>query len=181
MAATRVKTKGLMVLPSLPPFVPTVSLLQDGVSTPPAALRDLPGVARVQQLLEVALAARADGGPDLLRHLLVVDRAVDVAEDADRDGADRRPGQPRQRERKARLGVVRVVDDEAALGRVSDLGRSIGPLTHALRRFLGAERDRLPVLEIDPVRLDLAHEVEGSVVVDVAVLEDLDERRAAVL
>ena len=32
------------------------------------------------------------------------------------------------------------------------------------------------MLEVDPVRLVLAHEVERAVVVDVAVLEDLDER-----
>ena len=38
---------------------------------------------------------------------------------------------------------------------------------------------RLAVLQVEPVLLVVADEVERAVVVDVAVLEDLDERRAA--
>src|SRR6266567_5086181 len=52
----------------------------------PVGSADLPGVARVQELLEVA-AALLDGATlDLLGHQLVVDRPVHVAEHADRGG-----------------------------------------------------------------------------------------------
>src|SRR2546421_445073 len=50
---------------------------------------------------------------------------------------------------------------------------------HRLLRALLTEPDRRPVLQVDPVRLVVPDEVERAVVVDVAVLEDLDERRAA--
>ena len=62
---------------------------------------------------------------------------------------------------------------------VNDARRPVRVLHDALLP-LGAEADRRAALQVDPVPLLLAHEVEGVVVVDVAVLEDLDESRAAV-
>ena len=53
-------------------------------------------------------------------------------------------------------------------------------LPHALL-VIRSEQHRPPVLQIDPVRLVLAHEVERIVVEDVAVLEDLQECRALVM
>src|SRR5207244_6154732 len=60
---------------------------------------------------------------------------------------------------------------------VDDLGRRIGKEADAAFTF-GAEADRLALLERDPVLLLLAHGVEGAVVVDVAILVDLDEGRS---
>src|SRR5207245_1991057 len=61
------------------------------------------------------------------------------------------------------------------------LDRAVASLAEAVLRALLAPADRLAVLEVDPVLLLLAHEVERVVVEDVAVLEDLDERAAAML
>src|SRR5207302_1643310 len=61
---------------------------------------------------------------------------------------------------------------------LDDLDAPVGPLPHALLLLL-AEADRRAVLEVDAIRLVLADEIECTVVVDVAVLEDLDERTAA--
>ena len=117
----------------------------------------------------------------LLRHQVVVYGSVDVSEDPDRSGVRSGLSQTTERERRARLGVMRVVYKELRLiGHVDDLDAAVRTLPDALLIFL-TEANRLPVLEVDPVRLVLADEVERAVVVDVAVLEDLDERRALVL
>ena len=82
--------------------------------------------------------------------------------------------------------MLRVVDNERVLPHVrdvDDLERAVGAL-HRATLVLLAEADRLAGLEHDHVvlaRLLLAHGVEGAVVEDVAVLVDLDERRALVL
>src|SRR3954452_24842327 len=143
--------------------------------------RDVPGVARVEQRLEISGALLLHRGGELGVHAFVVARAIDVAEDADRRGADRVLREPREREREVRLVGVRRVHEQrvlADLRDLDDLERAVRPADDALL-VLGAEADRLAGLQVDPVRLVLAHLVEGAVVEDVAVLEDLDERRAA--
>ena len=76
--------------------------------------------------------------------------------------------------------MVRVVHQQLRLvPHLDDLDATVTALTHAFRALL-VEADRLAMLEVDPVRLVLAHEVERAVVVDVAVLEDLHERAALV-
>src|SRR5947208_13303019 len=100
-----------------------------------AGLRDLPGIPSVQERLEVALAARALGSLELLRHQLVVDRALHVPEDADRRRADRRPRQPRQRERQGGLRMLGVVHQETARPGVNDLDRAVSALAHPARRL----------------------------------------------
>ena len=90
-----------------------------------------------------------------------------------------RQRQPAEREREARLRVVLVVDEQRVLPHMRPPRRSRPsrrPDADAARAF-GAEAHGLAVSKIDAVLLGLAHGVEGAVVVDVAVLEDLDERR----
>ena len=70
-----------------------------------------------------------------------------------------------------RLGRVRVVHQQARLRRRHDLRRPVRQQPHALV----APHDRLAVPQVEPVLLLLADEVERVVVVDVAVLVDLDE------
>ena len=94
---------------------------------------------------------------ELLGHQLVVDRALDVAEDADRRRAVRRVREPRQREREARRLVVLVVDEQRR-PRLAPSTSSHEPsarMPHAALA-LRAEADRLAVLEADPVLLLLA-------------------------
>ena len=77
--------------------------------------------------------------------------------------------------------MVLVVDEQRLLPHVrhrDDLGRAVLPDAHAALA-VGAEARRLAVLQVDAVLLGLAHGVERAVVVDVAVLEDLDEGRPA--
>ena len=66
--------------------------------------------------------------------------------------------------------------EQASRSSVDDLGRPVPSLAHTAV----AEDDWLAVPQVDAVLLLLPDEVEGAVVVDVAVLEDLDERRTAV-
>ncbi len=132
-----------------------------------------------------ASEAPAWAGGQLLLAAGAVDGALDVAQDADRGRPDGRFGEPRQRGRVARVGAVGVVDDERVLAHLGDLGdreAAVGGADHAAL-VLGAEADRLAVLEADLVRRAAlaAHGVEGAVVEDVAVLVDLDEGRALVL
>ena len=71
------------------------------------------------------------------------------------------------------------MDEQLRLVRhVNELDAAVRPLPDAPFILL-TEPNRLPVLEVDPVRLVLADEVEGAIVVDVAVLKDLDERAPA--
>src|SRR5436190_19126512 len=135
---------------------------------------DRPGVAGAEQCREITLALRACS-LELLRHELVVDGPLDVAQDADRRRPDGPLSEPCQGERGARLRVMRVVHEQLRLVRhVDDFDATVDPLPHALLPLL-AKADRLPVLQVDSVRLVVADEVERAVVVDVAVLEDLDE------
>ena len=70
-----------------------------------------------------------------------------------------------------RLLRVRVVGSAAGSVATTTSGEPSGSNPDALV----APHDRLAVLQVEPVLLLLAHEVEGAVVVDVAVLVDLDE------
>ena len=69
---------------------------------------DRPGVAGAEQAREVAFALLSCG-IELLCHELVVDRALDVPENADRGRTRRATREPAERERRARLGMVCVV------------------------------------------------------------------------
>src|SRR5437588_11121317 len=117
-----------------------------------------PGIAGPKQPLELA------GLPflrlsDLSGHQLVIDPALHVPEDAYRRRAARFARQPAQREREARLHVARVVDYQLRLvPHLHDLNGAVRALPHALLAVL-AEADRLAVLQVDPVRLVVAHEV----------------------
>ena len=134
----------------------------------------------MEKRFEVALAVLLTRCLELLAHQVVVDRLLDGAKDAERHGAVRLPGDARQGEGEARLAVVRVVDEQRALprlGDVDDASRPVRVLDEAALT-VGTESNRLSTLEVDPLRLVLAN-LECAVVVDVAVLEDLDERRTA--
>jgi hypothetical protein len=77
--------------------------------------------------------------------------------------------------------MVLVVDEQRALphlDHVDDLGGAVLANSHAARS-VGTEPHGLAVPEVDATLLGLTHGVERTVVVDVAVLEDLDERGAA--
>jgi hypothetical protein len=115
---------------------------------------------------------------ELVGHLLVVDRARDVAEHPERRRTHRAEREPRHRERDRRLGMVRVPYERVSVA-VEYLDR---PVLAQPDRALAVlpEPHGLAVLEVDPVRLVVAHGLERIVVVDVAVLEDLDERGALV-
>src|SRR6478736_1534659 len=72
------------------------------------------------------------------------------------------------------------VPDEGVAVTVEDLGRAVVSQPHP-SLSVRPEPDRLAVLEVDPVFLVLADEVERTVIEDVAVLEDLDEGAPLVL
>ena len=111
--------------------------------------------------------------------------AVDDAEHAERRRRVVVVRQPGQRERQARVVAVGVVHEDRVLADVGDLDDAqltVGAHDDTLVA-VGAEADRLTVLEVDHHLLaDLAagDVVERAVVEHVAVLEDLDERRALV-
>ena len=146
-------------------------------------LADRPGLAAVQQRREIALAALLGRRRDLLGHQLVVDRAAHVAEDADRRAAVRllRHARERERERRPTRAARR------ARARPSSLApqTSIEPSLRCRSAFSRSAPQRIgsPSRSDDPVHafLVVAHEVERVVVEDRAVLEDLDERAAAML
>src|SRR4051794_17506297 len=108
-------------------------------------LRNLPGIARPDQRSQIPRATLLGCALKLRCHQLVVARAVDVPEHADRGCAVRVLRYARQGERLRWVRGMRVMHQPG--------------LPH-----------RLALLEVDPVFLLLAHEVEGSVVEDVAVL-----------
>ena len=77
--------------------------------------------------------------------------------------------------------MVLVVNEQRLLPYVrdrDDLGRAVFTDAHAALA-VGTEARRLAVLQVDAILLGLTHRVEGTVVVDIAVLEDLDEGSAA--
>ena len=74
----------------------------------------------MEQLAEVAFALLLTRARELLVQQAVVDRPLDVAEDADRRRAVRGVREPGQRVReRGRLGML-VVDEELVLGRAVD-------------------------------------------------------------
>ena len=90
--------------------------------------RDGPGVAGVEERLEVALAPLLARRLELLAHEVVVDRLLEGAEDSERHGAVRLPGDPRQGEGEARLAVVRVVDEQRVLPDLGDVDDASRPV-----------------------------------------------------
>ena len=87
--------------------------------------RDGPGVAAADERGEpVAGLAGCGvaGGGDLAAGAVVVRRPLDLAEDPDRRLVEvAGVGEPRDRERRGRVGVVRVVDQDRVLADVGDL------------------------------------------------------------
>ena len=116
------------------------------------------------------------GRAHLLVDEILVDGPRDRAEDAERDGARRLPRQPGEREGETGVVAARIVAEEPSDRGVDDLERPVGPHADALL----APADLLARAEVEAVVLLVADDVERAVVVDVAVLEDLDERGAAV-
>src|SRR6185436_3863480 len=148
-------------------------------------LLDGPGLAAREGRGKIALAGRRDCGDDLLLDQLVVRRPRDRPQDAD---GYREIGPEHPREHECEVWLLRglVVDEEirladAVLADRHDF-RMETPQPDPLVTVL-AEDHRLAVLQHEhPVLADLAvREVPPRAVVeDVAVLEDLDERRAVV-
>src|SRR4029453_6865849 len=75
-------------------------------------LGDAPGVAGVEELVELAFAQFAPARLDLLRHQRVVDRPFDVAKNTERGRAVRRVSEPREGECERRVCVVLVVEEQ---------------------------------------------------------------------
>src|SRR3954452_19233780 len=155
-------------------------------SRPSVTSVDPPGVTARQQRGEVARACLGRRFLYLLVDLVVVGRALHRPEDADGCHAVVDVAQARQHERERRLLVRDVVDQQRALVAlvdVDDLEAAVAREPDTLLQ-VGPEPDRLALLEADDgavARLRLLQHVEGAVVEDVAVLQDLDERGAAML
>ena len=133
-----------------------------------------PHAASARKIALPALRARL---VDLPLKQVVVDGLLDVPEHADGGDARRGQRQAAEREGQAGLGVVLVVDEQCLLPHVrdgDDLRGAVVPDAHAALA-LHAEARGLAVLQVDAILLGFAHRVEGAVVVDVAVLKDLDE------
>src|SRR5205085_703371 len=88
-------------------------------------LRDDPGLAGVEERGEVALPLLLLGDLQLLRHQVVVNRALDVAEEADRRAAVRLLRHPRQRKRERRGLVARRMHEHAGVIRRARLDRAV--------------------------------------------------------
>src|SRR5215467_4694107 len=151
-------------------------------AAPRGGLRDLPGVSRDQELADVARPALRDGLLLLLEHEVLVHRRVYGAEHADGDREVRRE---EIGDELRRVDVLLVVDPEARLRHVLGADHLRRYALHDQRApIVGRpEQERLAVLEPELVlhlRLAVVDDVPGQIVVDVAVLEDLDERRALV-
>src|SRR5215831_17191843 len=149
---------------------------EGGRSPPPSS--NLPGISRGQQLRDVAWPSLGDGALLLLEHDLLVDGRLDVREYADghREVRGEEVG-----DELGRVDVLLVVDPEPPLGSLARLhhGGHDALHHHCLPVVGRAEEERLAVLEPELVlelRLLVVHDVPGEIVVDVAVLKDLQER-----
>ena len=80
-------------------------------------LGNRPGVVAAHEGLEISVAPLLDRLRDLLGHQIVVDRMLDVAEDTERGNTELVERQARQREGKARLRMVLVVDEALPVAR----------------------------------------------------------------
>src|SRR3990170_1049143 len=144
---------------------------------------DLPGLARHQELRDIARAALRYGLLLLLDHdLFVRGLALEVQERAQGDGIF---GRPELGEQHGGGTVGRVVDPARALRHVLDLDHlGLEAFQHEAAPVVGRpERDGFAVLQpalVEGLRVLVVDHVPREVVVDVAVLEDLDERRALV-
>src|SRR5215472_3784013 len=139
-----------------------------------------PGIAAAEQRLQVAGALLRLRVFELLVDRAVVGRTRDRVEDADR--RRQRSLEVAEHEREREVGLV--VNDEVALGyAVAKMHRLGAHPVHADAHVaILAEDERLAVLEhelmlgLEALVTDV---VEGAVVEDVAVLQNLDERGAA--
>ena len=142
-----------------------------------------PSIPRVEQRLQIPFAALGLGFGNLGIHLLVVNRPLDVAEHADRLGKFRIL-HAAQQIRQARLLHLLVVKHQVvfadSLAELHDFQlHAVHP--DALVAIL-AEDQRLAMLEFERMvgfGLAIGRPFEGAVVEHVAILIDLDERRAA--
>src|SRR5713226_2088026 len=149
----------------------------------PGGSGDLPGVSGGQELRDVAGAAVGDRLLLLLEHELLVDGRLDGREHADRD---REVGREEVRQELRRVHVLLVVDPERALGDLLRLHHLRHDAVHddGAPVVLRPEQQRLAVLQpelVPDLLLLVVEHVPGEVVVDVAVLEDLEERGAVVV
>src|SRR3990170_6973008 len=142
------------------------------------ALTYLPGLARHQELRDIARAALRYGLLLLLDHdLFVRGLALEIQEHAHWDGVF---GRPELGEQHGGGTVGRVVDPARALRHVLDLDHlGLETFQHEAAPVVGwPERDGLAVLQpalVEDLRVLVVHHVPREVIVDVAVLEDLDE------
>src|SRR5215510_639375 len=147
-------------------------------AAPRGGLRDLPGVSRGQELADVAGPALRDGLLLLLEHQVLVHRRLDGAEHAD---GNRKVRREEIGDELRRVDVLLVVNPEARLRHVLGSDHLRRYALHDQRApIVGRpEQERLAVLEPELVlhlRLAVVDDVPGQIVVDVAVLEDLEER-----
>src|SRR4029078_9864286 len=144
-----------------------------------------PGVLAAKQRLQcgrvvlLGLTRRSN----LRARRIVVGRLADLTEDAHHHVLEVLLRQAGKRKGVGRILNRGVVDDDLVRRHVSGLGdlESVAGLDHAVLT-VGAERDRLAVADVDDPLLGafLTQRVEGTVVEDRAVLQDLDQRGTAV-
>src|SRR5439155_5940809 len=149
-----------------------------------ARLSDLPGLSRDEQLGDVPRPPLGDGLLLLLDQDLLVGRLARVG--GQHPERDRVVGGPEMRQHERGRAIGLVVHPERALGHVPDLHDlwldavedEAATIVH------WTEDQRLAVLDLEFVqdlRLPVVEHVPGEVVVDVAVLQNLDEGGALVL
>src|ERR1700722_9047646 len=140
-----------------------------------------PGIAAPQKRLQRGRLPRA---AHLLPGAVVVGGSMDLAENTHHGVLQVLLRQARQRERVARVVGGGVVHDDLVRGDVGGLGHlDAEPRAHHAVLTAVAERDRLALMDVDQPLLGalFAQQVERAVVENRAVLQDLDEGRAAVL
>ena len=140
----------------------------------------------MQQGVDVVVAQALARGAQLGHEVAAPRRRVDGAEDAERQRPGAQHAQAGEGEGQRRVLAAGVVDDQAVGADLVDARDAQRPVVVAddAELVVEAEADRLAVDELDAVdgRGVLVGEVvEGAVVEDRAVLEDLDEGGAAVL
>ena len=140
----------------------------------------------MQQGVDVVVAQPLARGAQLRDEVPAPRRRVDGAKDAQRQRAGAEDAQAGQGEGERRVLAGGVVHDQAVGADLVDPGdaqRAVVVADHS-ELMVEAEADRLAVDQVDAVDgrgVLLREVVEGAVVEDRAVLEDLDEGGAAVL
>src|SRR5262249_42624476 len=137
----------------------------------------------MQEGAEITGALLLDCSRELLRRRFGVLGTCDRAEDADRRRLMWSVSKAREHEGKTRVFTGLVVHEHSALADFGDLGNAgVALVVHGDALLeIGAKPDRLTLLQRDqhvgPLLL-ARHLFERTVVEDVAVLVDLDERSA---